>query len=191
MHWLAVDVDFHGMAHAIPWKSEGEEENRDEDEHREQYRNAVPDDIAEEGGHLDAHLFGDGLDHEVWAIADVCHRAHEDGAERDEGEPRLVDPVAAEQFYGAFGLHRRACFGEMEEDEVGRRIVEHATEAAGDPEVHPRLGEHGRHLFTLRLEYGEGNLHGDEDADEQGRDFDDGPVIKVIRLTDVPCRRDQ
>ena len=85
----------------------GEEEGRDQHASRPQH-------VGEEMRHAHALVPGDGIDHEVRRVADIGVGAHEDRARRDRGE------------HGRAARHQRmrVAAGKIEEDEIGRRIVE-------------------------------------------------------------------
>ena len=94
-------------------------ENKDGDEDA-----AGPAHIAEEAGHGDAVLLGDGADHEVRGVADIGIGAHEHGATGNSRERRSH-------------IRHQVCgipAGRVEEDHVGRGIVEEARQGAGEPE---------------------------------------------------------
>src|SRR5436190_243098 len=93
-------------------------EERHEDE-------AGPRHVAEEARHPDAPLLTDRLDHEVRRIADVAVRPHENGPGRYGGES------------GSQGAHQEPWIsaGEVEEDQIGRSIVEEARKAPREPEI--------------------------------------------------------
>ena len=138
------------------------------------------DHIAEEAGHFDAGLFGDGFDHEVWSVADVGVGAHKDGAQRDGDEHLYGDGTGGglEAVHNGLSFNRRDGAGGFKEDNVGGGVIEETAECTGGPEEVPGLGE--SHVGTFLLENFDGDLHGDEDADKEGGDFTDGEVVEFV-----------
>ena len=77
--------------------------------------------------------------------------------------------------------------GGLEEDEIGRGIVEEARQDAGEPEELRGRGE--AEFAAACLEHLERHLHGDEDADEEAGDLEDRGVVEPIRLAGFAGRR--
>src|SRR4051794_31777609 len=69
------------------------------------------------------------------------------------------------------------CLGRLEEDEVGRRVVEEAGEQARRPEEVLRRVQPQRR--TARLEDLDRHLHRQEDPEEQAADLDDRRVAEL------------
>ena len=138
--------------------------------------------VAAEAGHLNAVGLGDGLDHEVRAVADVGDGAAQDGPQRDGHEVELGDPG-----HGATaGVGDLP--GHLEEGGVGGGVVQDGGEPAGEDEEGDLVErQRAGHL----VEVVQGRDHGEEDADEQDGDLGDrAPGELVVLETDLAASQE-
>lgn len=159
-----------------------EEDKRVQDEHRDE-DGAGPTHITEKAGHFNAVLFGNCLDHEVRCIADVCIGTHEDGTGRNGEEHVLRN--RADCRGDADGRTESA--GCLHEDEIRRRVVEEGRKESRRPEELPRFGQ--TELAAVDFKEDEGRNHGDENAHEENRHFDNRRVREFVQFARrVFCR---
>lgn len=112
-----------------------EEDPAHESEGRQQDR-PRPEHVAEKARHARAHLLGHGTAHEVGGVADISVGSHEHRTGRDRREGRRE--LAREG--------RRIAAREIEEDEVGRGVVEEAREP---PVIQKYMRSIGRPVGSL------------------------------------------
>ena len=119
---------------------------------------------------------GDRLDHKVRTIPDIGQRPHQDRPERDRRQQVFRDrtPVQGD---GRHVRGRRHGPGRLEKDGVGGGIVQHARQQPARPEELPRA----RHaeVRPSRLEDFQGDLHRQEDPEEQAGDFQDRAIREL------------
>ncbi len=101
-------------------------------------------------------------------------------------EQVLADVLAAEQLQDARSRFVRERFGGLEEDEIGRRVVEEAREDAGDQkncgaEVRPSSP-------PLDLSISSGTCIVMKMPDEQARDLEDRRVVEAVGLAGLARR---
>ena len=99
---------------------------------QDQYR---PADICEKAGHLDAILFRDRLDHKIRGVADIRIGPHEDGTCGDRFQHERSD--RADGSRDAFG--RAEARRSLQENKVGRGIIQTGGQESAHPEHMPRL----------------------------------------------------
>ena len=141
---------------------------------RRQHQHHAPAHEADEAGHPHPALRGDGPHHEVRRIADIGQRPHEDRPAGDRQQrPRQLP-----------GQQLRVAAGELEEHDIGRRIVEEGGQPAGRPEIGRRPGlpvrpldqvdqpAEGPRLPLVQHRHDRG--HADEDGGEQLRHLLEG-----------------
>ena len=102
-----------------------QENDVDNEERREQNADR-PEHVAKEGRHLDAAFAHDAHAHQIGSIADVSHCAHEHSA-HGNGHQRVC--VRSHHLNGITAR-------EVEEGQIGRRIVKEGRQRAGEPEEH-------------------------------------------------------
>ena len=102
-----------------------QENDVDNEERREQNADR-PEHVAKEGRHLDAAFAHDAHAHQIGSIADVSHCAHEHST-HGNGHQRVR--VRGHHFNGITAR-------EVEEGQIGRRIVEEGRQRTGEPEEH-------------------------------------------------------
>jgi len=79
-------LNCHGLKHSPP----GEKENSDNEQHRQEDRQGIIEDVVDEAWSLDLCPFCDCLDHEVRAVADVRHRAEKHRAQADRNKVLML-----------------------------------------------------------------------------------------------------
>ncbi|ABA49884.1 hypothetical protein BURPS1710b_2927 [Burkholderia pseudomallei 1710b] len=166
-----------------------EEHPRRQQEHRHENRER-PAEVREEARHPHAARLGDRLHHEIRRVADVAVRAHEHGARRDRRERRR--PRRHQRL--------RIAAREIEEHEIGRRVVEERREHARRPEVHrvdrlavgarDEMDDRREHAVAARAQNHDHGRDRHEDAREQLRDLLDRRPVERVALA-RRARRDR
>src|SRR5690606_12513013 len=80
-------------------------------------------------------------------------------------------------------LRHRHLTAKCEEYDVCRCVIEESGESTGRPEVLPWLIHAFANRTTVCLESFQRHLHRDEDTDEERRDFCNGCVVELVKLS--------
>src|SRR6516164_4826944 len=109
-----------------PWSGPISTEIHPSDDGEDRQQNcARPRHEREKARHGNSTLNTDGVDHQVWGIADIGHRTHAACPKGDRGKG------ACERPHQRVGIAAR----EFEEHEIGRGVVEKARQQPTEPEI--------------------------------------------------------
>ena len=155
---------------------------------KSQHQNGIHH-ISEKAGHFDVGLLGNGFDHKVRGVADVCHRAKENRTGADGLQENFA--VIHHPFYaGAKFTDRR-----IQKYQIGGCVVQKAGKCAGNPEVVPRFFNHINNKaqvpFFAGFEHGNRRDNRDENSREQLGNFHNREPVELVAFAEFPRRQFQ